>query len=231
MGKSKELLQEAQEQPVVNVLEKSDCGLLIAALIKAKNEADKIEKDMTVGSGGYSYKGVSEKIVKKATKTALINNGLTIVPIDIQEETIVDRWEEKGYRKQSVFTKVKIVYRIYHVSGQSITAMSIGHGVDAQDKGAGKCTTYAYKILLINLFDLYSGDDTDNTHSKDYPVPTTPKTTVPKKYKLPDAKFEDLKALSIQELTTTYNNYIAGKFNFVLTAEQEAEIKNKLNLK
>ena len=54
--------------------------------------------------------------------------------------------------------------------------MGYGHGVDSQDKSAGKATTYALKYALLNTFLVPTGDidDTDNTHSDTYDQP--PKT-------------------------------------------------------
>jgi hypothetical protein len=56
--------------------------------------------------------------------------------------------------------------------------MGYGHGVDPQDKGAGKATTYALKNCLLYTFLTPVGkiDDTDKTHSDEIPSP--PKSTL-----------------------------------------------------
>ena len=48
-----------------------------------------------------------------------------------------------------------------------------GHGVDNQDKGAGKATTYALKYALLYMFLIPTGkiDDADTTHSDEVEVP------------------------------------------------------------
>jgi len=48
-----------------------------------------------------------------------------------------------------------------------------GHGIDTQDKGAGKATTYALKYTLLYLFLVPTGkiDDADNDHSDEKEIP------------------------------------------------------------
>ena len=106
-----------------------------------------------------------------------------ILPICIEPKTQIDRWEEEAYdnyqkknvikQKQSVFTEVTTKYLLLHDSGESIELMGYGHGIDSQDKGAGKATTYALKYSLLYTFLVPTGkiDDADNTHSDTLPVP------------------------------------------------------------
>ena len=110
-----------------------------------------------------------------------------MLPIDIQEETQTDRWEEEVTwngqssmkTKQSVFTKVRVKYLLLHESGESIELAGYGHGIDPQDKGAGKATTYAMKNCLLYSFCTPVGkmDDTETTHSND--IQTPPKKNEP----------------------------------------------------
>jgi hypothetical protein len=79
--------------------------------------------------------------------------------------------------KQSVFTEVDTRYILLHTSGESIELAGYGQGVDTQDKGAGKATTYALKNTLLNMFLIPTGVDTDNTHSDDIVVPKATLTT------------------------------------------------------
>ena len=60
-----------------------------------------------------------------------------------------------------------------HSSGESVELVGYGHGVDSQDKGAGKSTTYALKNCLLYTFLTPVGDidDTDLTHSNDIDTP------------------------------------------------------------
>jgi len=53
--------------------------------------------------------------------------------------------------------------------------IGFGNGADPQDKGAGKAFTYSLKNALSKSFMLFSGEDTDSTHSDDIGKPETPK--------------------------------------------------------
>jgi hypothetical protein len=138
-----------------------------------------IEKNLTVGSGNAKYAGVSDKDVKVEFNKMFIEHGLCILPIDIASEVKVDRWQEETTyglkQKQSVFTQVNVTYLLLHESGESIELAGYGHGVDAQDKGAGKALTYALKntLLYMTLTPTGSIDDTESTHSSDIDTPTS----------------------------------------------------------
>ena len=149
------------------------------AIIKVMAAVKGMEKTSQVGSGSSSYSGTKDQDVKEVFNEQLAKNGLCIMPIDIEENTQIDRWEEVDQwskstpkamkQKQSVFTKVKVKYLLLHESGESIELCGYGHGVDPQDKGAGKATTYALKNCLLYTFLTPVGkiDDSDNHHSED----------------------------------------------------------------
>lgn len=142
-----------------------------------------MEKNSTVGTGRMAYNGTKDQDVKEVFNKALAENGLCILPTEIEEDTQIDRWEEDDTynkkppypkkQKQSVFTKVKTKYMLLHESGEHIELAGYGHGVDPQDKGAGKATTYALKNALLYAFLTPVGkiDDADTTHSNDIPAP------------------------------------------------------------
>ena len=112
------------------------------------------------------------------------------MPIDIQETTHIDRWEgvdpwSKSTPKdnkmyQSAFTKATVKYLLLHESGESQELVGYGHGVDPQDKGAGKATTYALKNCLLYTFLTPVGkiDDTETTHSEEIEAPQASKPEV-----------------------------------------------------
>lgn len=155
---------------------------LVSAILSVMGEVENIEKNLTVGEGKSAYKGVSDKDVKLAIGKAMRKHGLVILPLKVNPTVKIDRWEEDTYyngqktsvkTKQSVFTEVEPEYLLLHSSGESQIIAGYGHGVDSQDKSAGKATTYALKNVLLNLFLVPTGtvDDTDNKHSDDLPVP------------------------------------------------------------
>lgn len=140
-------------------------------------EVEGIEKSMKVGDGNYSYQGVPDQEVKKIIGASMKKNGLCIVPISVDAKTEVSRWEYKykdtTSQKQQIFTEVSTKYLLIHTSGQTLEISGYGHGVDSQDKSAGKATTYALKYALLYTFLVPTGniDDSDTKHSKVMNVP------------------------------------------------------------
>ena len=153
------------------------------AILAVSKEVTAIEKSMSVGTGSSSYKAVSDSIVRNTLRPHMEKQGLVIIPISVQGTTKVDRWDELDpyakvaggtKSKQSIFTETHTKYLLVHQeSGESIELAGYGHGVDSQDKGAGKATTYALKNTLLDLFLITKGEDfdTDATHSNDIAVP------------------------------------------------------------
>ncbi len=150
------------------------------AIIEVMNAVNWVAKNMIVWSWNSTYKGVSDKDVKQVIRDAMIANWLSILPTDVQSKLQIDRWEEEdSYKpgtkktKQSIFTEVTTKYILIHTSWEKIEIAWYGQGVDTQDKGAGKATTYALKNTLLNMFLIPTGVDTDDTHSEACDVPKT----------------------------------------------------------
>lgn len=151
---------------------------LAKAVITVMKNVRGMEKSSKVGSGNSSYNGTKDQDVKDKFNVEMAKAGLCMIPIDYEETTDVNRWEVKGQystqMKQSVFTKVNAKYLLLHESGESITVAGYGHGVDPQDKGSGKATTYAMKNALLYTFMTPVGriDDAETTHSDDVVMPS-----------------------------------------------------------
>ena len=127
---------------------------LAKAIIAVMQEVKGIEKSMTIGTGSNAYKGVPDQEVKKIIGEAMAKNGLCILPISVKPNVRIDRWDALDYngkptQKQSVFTDVTTEYLLLHTSGESQVLSGYGHGIDSQDKGAGKASTYALKYVLL----------------------------------------------------------------------------------
>ena len=199
---------------------------LTKAILKVMAQVKNIEKNTTVGTGSYAYQGVKDFDVKMAFNEALTKAGLTCIPIDIQEEVQVDRWEENGRTKQQIFCKVKTKYLLLHESGESIEIVGYGHGTDNQDKASGKAQTYALKNALLYTFLTPVGtlEDTDTIHSNNYSVPApTPKKESKKKVK-DEQELEKLAAWCVEK-----NKTIADvKKHYILSKIQEEALTNLL---
>lgn len=160
---------------------------LYKSIALVMKDVENIDKSMTVGKGGNAYKAVSDKDVKLAVRKAMQEYGLIMLPKDYETTLNIERWEEvdpwskstpKDVKtKQSVFVEAKCVYELIHVdTGQSVEIPAYGHGIDPQDKAAGKATTYALKTALLYAFLIPTGavDDTDTEHSNDKEIPQKP---------------------------------------------------------
>jgi len=200
---------------------------LAKAIISVMKEVKGMEKNSRVGAGTRAaYDGTKDSDVKEAFNNALSKNGLAMIPISIEDEIKIDRWEEENTwsgkttlkQKQSVFTKVKTKYLLLHESGESIEVAGYGHGVDAQDKGAGKATTYALKNALLYTFLTPVGkiDDSDTTHSAQIETPTDNKKWLTESQlnaTLKATKDQAEKVLSTFKMKKVYKDQIVNKFN------------------
>jgi hypothetical protein len=191
---------------------KSNIAKAIIAVMKAVKG---IDKTMTIGTGNNSYKGVPDQEVKKVIGDAMAANGLCMLPIDTEAKSQIDRWEEVDQyskstpkdmkTKQSVFTEVKTKYLLLHESGESIELSGYGHGIDTQDKGAGKATTYALKYTLLYTFLVPTGkiDDADVHHSDSIETPNKAAELAEKRQRDINAQVSKLRNCnSVDELKT-----------------------------
>lgn len=195
---------------------------LAKAIINVMKEVRNIEKGLTVGTGSSAYKGVADKDVKYALSESMAKNGLCILPIGINAVETVTRWEveynEQKQQKQSVFTKVDTKYLLLHETGESIEIVGHGHGVDSQDKSAGKATTYALKYALLYTFMIATGniDDADKEASEVHEVPKV----APKAKSKPTATDKAISKACDKIMTGEENVIEKMKAAFALTTEQ-----------
>lgn len=210
---------------------------LAKAIIGVMQEVKGLEKNSKVGAGTRNaYDGTKDKDVKEAFNQAMSKNGLCILPIEIEETTDINRWQETNQygtkQKQSVFTKVNTKYLLLHESGESQVITGYGHGVDSQDKSAGKATTYALKNCLLYTFLTPVGkiEDTDTTHSEEIETPKTKEREQEKKKQAP--KEQKKQSIDDDRFKNALDSIKAGNYSieklietFDLTVEQKKEIE------
>lgn len=208
---------------------------LYHSMVKVMQEVKNIEKALTVGSGSFSYKGVSDKDVKQHIGQAMARNGLVCVPIKFEPKTTVERWEveEFGKMKQKVniFVEVLATFRITHAdTKESIDIVGYGHGQDNSDKAAGKATTYALKNALLYSFLVPTGDidDTDKTHSNDIEQAPPPKPALTEETFNSALPHVISGAYTIQQVKNKYDvseDFLA-RFNNAILEKTNAENKS-----
>ena len=171
---------------------------LIDAVLAVMEECKNVDKNLDVWTWRSSYKWVSDKDVKVLVGQSMRKHWLVIFPIKIEDDVEVTQREAKDNYwntvvKKSYHTKVRVTYLLKHKSGESQEIVGYWHGVDSQDKGAWKATTYALKYTLLYTFLVATGsiDDSDNTHSEDVKKPENKKSEE-KKQEFTQERFDKL---------------------------------------
>lgn len=188
-------------------------------------ESEALEKNMSVGYGNNSYKAISESAVLNAVKPLLKKYKLVIFPVTAEITEHVNIFNGSKGETTRLMSQVVATYKIVDIeTGEHEILATVGNGSDPQDKGSGKAWTYAYKALLQKTFMLFSGEDTDNTHSDDIYKTESPqntkgknqkqeiptKATIKTKYELLGWKVDDFEAWFSEQQSKFNINQIDG---------------------
>lgn len=132
------------------------------------DEVKNISKDMTVGTGSYSYKAVSDIDVTLKVKKAETKFKIVSIPFKqelISSETIRESKTTRDETKETIRFSfvIKMTTRFIDLEDttQFIEVESFGHGLDSGDKSFGKASTYARKYALLNAYKIATGEDPD----------------------------------------------------------------------
>jgi len=133
------------------------------------NEVKNITKNMTVGSGNYAYKAVSDLDVTFAVKKA--ETKFRIISVPMNQELIsseVVRTLKENKESLTYVDNIKMTVRLVDLDDVNsyLDIVSFGKGIDSGDKGFGKASTYARKHALLNVYKIASGEDPDAEKSK-----------------------------------------------------------------
>lgn len=156
------MIKYSEEIKAMNLFEK---------IANISAEIENLQKDDSIGYGKNSYKAISIEKVVKAVGEKMNKYGIVIYPIqqtyERTDEVITKTDGSKGINRIS---DVNVTYQVVNIHNpqEVILTVASGTGVDTQDKGIGKAQTYAYKNMLLKLFAIPTGDDTDKIHSDDY---------------------------------------------------------------
>lgn len=135
------------------------------------NEIKNIEKNMTVGKGNYAYKAVQDIDVTLEVKHAETKYRLVSIPIrqELVKSEIVRVVKDGGEETIQYMDIVKMTLRIVNLdnTAEFVDVESFGRGLDPGDKGFGKASTYARKYALLNAYKIATGEDPDDTKSKE----------------------------------------------------------------
>jgi hypothetical protein len=103
-------------------------------------------------SAGMQYSTVSHDDVTASLHDAIVKYGIVYFPCGMEIT-------QDGNKTQVVGT---IRFVNVDMPEEFFQTVSVGHGIDNQDKGPGKAVSYLVKYALLKTFGLETGDDPDN---------------------------------------------------------------------
>ena len=123
-----------------------------------------VQKDKSVSTGGGSYKAVTHDAVTGMVRSALIENGIVIVPSVVS--AVFHQKEPEA--KQRLY---EATYQIDFVNvddpADKITTQQNAHALDNGDKAPGKAMSYATKYAILKLFNIETGEDDESRYQQD----------------------------------------------------------------
>ena len=155
-----EALESAQEELQKVAVPLADIN---EAILAVWDEVGYVQKKF-VRDLGYSFAG--EQAIINALRPALVRYGITFF-VSKQRRRKVYHYASKN---QTPMTNVSLELQVTFLHGPSGTKRKVwawGEGADSGDKATPKAMTGALKYALRQTFGLETGDDPDNTPSRD----------------------------------------------------------------
>ena len=131
----------------------------ILAIMEAVSYIKKTDKKVN-----NQYTFVSHDDVTAMLHPLLVEHGLTCLT------SVLDHSQE-GNRTG---VTISLLFTNVDDPRDSVTVFGFGHGIDPQDKGAGKALSYAVKSLLLKTFMLETGDKDNEAVSIDHKTEELP---------------------------------------------------------
>lgn len=135
-------------------------------------EVVSLGKDTQVGNGYGSYKAVSLEKVISVCSEKMSKYGIMIYTSNQKcNFTNEEATKKDGSRYVNRVLEFEAEYTIVNIHNPAEKIVTYGNalGVDTNDKGSGKAQSYAYKNMLLKIFNISTGhEDLDKVHSDDY---------------------------------------------------------------
>lgn len=126
---------------------------IYTVLADAMIAVEKVGKNGYNEHGRYQFRGIDDVI----NAVGPILRKLRIVPVP-QLQTINARDVVTSKGKPSKETTVRVVYRFYGPAGDYIDVEVPGESMDSSDKGTAQAMSVAYRIALLQLLCIPTGD-------------------------------------------------------------------------
>jgi len=139
-------------------------------MLEVYKEVTSIQKEDKKVNNQYTF--VSHDAVTKELHMPLAKHGIC-------PEVSMLSCKQEGNR-----TEVKVRVRFVNADNEDnfIEGEFYGYGIDSQDKGPGKATSYAVKTAFLKNFCLESAEEDNEKSHMDYKPSSSPKVTPPKIY-------------------------------------------------
>lgn len=118
-------------------------------ILNLMGDLDYIQKGNNKVAGQYRF--VSHDQVSAKVHPLLVKHGIAVIPS-------VEGFKQEGNRTE---VKMVIAFRNCDDLTDGFSINSFGYGIDSGDKGPGKAVSYAYKMALLKIFCLETGEDPD----------------------------------------------------------------------
>ena len=117
------------------------------AISRCMEEIGAVGKNDVNKQQGFKYRGIDA--VMNSINPALVKNHVFVVP-----EVLDQKREERTTAKGGllIYSICKIKYTFYAEDGSSVTAVTIGEGMDSGDKATNKAMAIAFKYACFQVF-------------------------------------------------------------------------------
>ena len=117
------------------------------SIIGVMSEIGAIGKEKINSQQGFKYRGVDD--VMNALQPLLIKHNIFIIP-EVIEQIREDKVSSKG--NALIYSICKVKFTFFADDSSSVTAVTIGEGMDSGDKATNKAMATAFKYACFQVF-------------------------------------------------------------------------------
>jgi hypothetical protein len=121
--------------------------MIYRAICDVMQDIGAVGKNQRNTTQGFMFRGIDA--VMNAISPALIKHKVFVVP-EILEQSREERTTAKG--TQLIYSICRIKYTFYAEDGSSVSAITIGEGMDSGDKATNKAMAIAFKYACFQVF-------------------------------------------------------------------------------
>lgn len=127
--------------------ETSKAPMIYGAISKVMSEIGAVGKNQKNTQQNFMFRGIDA--VMNAINPALIKHKVFVVP-EILEQSREERTTKSG--THMIYSICRIKYTFYAEDGSSVSAITIGEGMDSGDKATNKAMAIAFKYACFQVF-------------------------------------------------------------------------------